>query len=41
MPIPTKKLGNLDVELPVLGFGGVIICADEVRSIARNGAKLV
>jgi hypothetical protein len=31
MPIPKKPLGDLGIELPVLGFGGVIICADEVR----------
>ena len=38
MPLPTKKLGNLDVELPVLGFGGVIICAEEVRVSLARGA---
>ena len=40
MALPTKKLGSLDVELPVLGFGGVIICADEVRCASARACTL-
>jgi predicted aldo/keto reductase-like oxidoreductase len=33
--MPKRSLGNTGVELPVLGFGGVIICADEFEDAAR------
>eukprot|EP01049_Picozoa_sp_SAG25_P006399 SAG25_NODE_479_length_7519_cov_4.794340_12_plen_191_part_00 len=33
--IPTRQLGSVGVSLPVLGFGGVILCADEFGDAKR------